>query len=61
MGKPKSLETELKTELAVYLGIPPYNTPGNFHWHDPYYIADIRKRYGDEAVDQELKKLGLGR
>lgn len=54
MSKTKSLEDELK----AYLGLPPHNTPGNFLWHDYFYIEDIRKRYGNEAVDQALKKLG---
>ena len=53
MKNPNTLEEELK----AYLGLPPHNTPGNFLWCDPYYIADIRKRHGDQKVNEALKRL----
>lgn len=50
-------KSNLGEKLKSYLGLPPYNTPSNINYYDPFYYKSLVSQYGQDAVDQWMKTL----
>ena len=56
------LDKNCVRDLAMFRGLPPYDTPSNYTRGDGYFIMSINNKYGRDMVDKvnaELDKLEL--
>lgn len=49
---------DIHTDLKKLLGIPPFNTPNNICWNDPYFRVYL-ERYYNKTIEQMRKETGI--
>ena len=51
-------DEEMKADVLMYLGVHPYNTPGNISQGDATFLRMIEQRY-NKTLDEMLTDLGI--
>lgn len=54
-----NIEENLVDDCKKFLGRPPYDTWTNITIGDPYFYAEICKRYGKQNVLDTIKRLNI--
>lgn len=52
----KQFDQHLMRQVRMFLGVPPYNEPGNPCRGDGYLIQDLKKTYGKAAVEAAIEQ-----